>query len=73
MTIKVGDRIPSTTLEYMSADGPVKISSDELFAGELGRHAVRQRLGHAVCEHSEHDPLVVALKHYPGVVMTPRV
>ncbi|MEE2980789.1 MAG: peroxiredoxin [Pseudomonadota bacterium] len=34
MTIKVGDRIPSTTLEYMSADGPVKISSDELFAGK---------------------------------------
>ena len=34
MTIKVGDRIPSATLEYMSADGPVKISSDELFAGK---------------------------------------
>ena len=34
MTIKVGDRIPSATLEYMSATGPVKISSDELFAGK---------------------------------------
>ena len=34
MTIKVGDRIPSATLEYMSAAGPVKISSDELFAGK---------------------------------------
>ena len=34
MTIKIGDRIPSTALEYMSADGPVAISSDELFAGK---------------------------------------
>ncbi len=34
MTIKVGDRIPSAPLEYMSADGPVEISSDELFAGK---------------------------------------
>ena len=34
MTIKMGDRIPSATLEYMSAAGPVKISSDELFAGK---------------------------------------
>ena len=34
MTIKVGDRIPSATFEYMSADGPVEISSDELFAGK---------------------------------------
>ena len=34
MTIKVGDRIPSATLEYMTADGPVGISSDELFAGK---------------------------------------
>ncbi len=34
MTIKVGDRIPSAPLEYMNADGPVAISSDELFAGK---------------------------------------
>jgi len=34
MTIKAGDRIPSAPLEYMNADGPVEISSDELFAGK---------------------------------------
>ncbi len=34
MTIKVGERIPSVTLEHMSADGPAQISSDELFAGK---------------------------------------
>ena len=34
MTIKVGERIPSVTLEHMSADGPAEISSDELFAGK---------------------------------------
>jgi peroxiredoxin len=34
MTIKVGDRVPSAPLEYMSADGSVEISSDELFAGK---------------------------------------
>ena len=34
MTIKVGDRIPSATLEHMTADGPAKISSDALFAGK---------------------------------------
>ena len=36
MTIKVGDRVPSAPLEYMSPDGPVGISSDELFAGKRG-------------------------------------
>ena len=34
MTIKVGERIPSVTLEHMSADGPAEISSNELFAGK---------------------------------------
>ena len=34
MTIKVGERLPSVTLEHMSADGPAQISSDELFAGK---------------------------------------
>jgi len=34
MTIKVGEKIPTTTLFYMGADGPTKISSDELFAGK---------------------------------------
>ena len=34
MTIKPGERIPSTTLEHMSADGPAEISSDALFAGK---------------------------------------
>ena len=34
MTIKVGDRIPSTTLHHMTADGPAALSSDELFGGK---------------------------------------
>ena len=34
MTIQVGDRIPSTTLHHMTADGPAEISTDELFAGK---------------------------------------
>ncbi len=34
MIIKVGERIPSVTLEHMSADGPAEILSDELFAGK---------------------------------------
>lgn len=31
MTIKVGDRIPSAKLTVMTADGPSKVSTDELF------------------------------------------
>ena len=34
MTIKVGDRIPSTTLHHMTAGGPAELSSDELFGGK---------------------------------------
>jgi peroxiredoxin len=34
MIIKVGERIPSVTLEHMSVDGPAEILSDELFAGK---------------------------------------
>ncbi len=34
MTIAVGERVPSVTLEHMSPDGPAEISSDELFAGK---------------------------------------
>ena len=34
MTIKVGERVPSVTLEHISADGPTQISSHELFAGK---------------------------------------
>ncbi|MSO75607.1 MAG: peroxiredoxin [Alphaproteobacteria bacterium] len=34
MTIKVGDKIPSTTLRHMTADGPKDISTDELFSGK---------------------------------------
>ena len=34
MTIKVGDRVPSTTLHHMTDDGPAEISSDELFGGK---------------------------------------
>ncbi len=34
MTIKIGDRIPSATLRHLGADGPVEISTDELFKGK---------------------------------------
>jgi len=34
MTIKVGDKVPSATFRYLSAEGPKEISSDELFGGK---------------------------------------
>lgn len=34
MTIKVGDKIPSVTLNLMTEDGPGAITTDELFAGK---------------------------------------
>ena len=34
MTIKVGDKIPSATLRYPSAEGPKEITTDELFRGK---------------------------------------
>ena len=34
MTIKVGDRIPSTTLHHMTAEGPAEISTAALFGGK---------------------------------------
>ncbi len=34
MTIQVGDKIPSETLSYMTADGPAEISTDEIFSGK---------------------------------------
>jgi glutaredoxin/glutathione-dependent peroxiredoxin len=34
MAIKVGDRIPSVTLRYVSPEGPKAVSSDEFFAGK---------------------------------------
>ena len=34
MTIKVGDKIPSVTLRYMTSDGVRAVSSDEFFAGK---------------------------------------
>ena len=33
MTIQVGDKVPSATLRYLSAEGPKEITTDELFAG----------------------------------------
>ena len=32
MTIKVGDKVPSVTLRYLTPEGPKAISSDEFFA-----------------------------------------
>ena len=32
--IKVGDKIPSTKLKHMTANGPAEISTDELFGGK---------------------------------------
>jgi glutaredoxin/glutathione-dependent peroxiredoxin len=34
MTIKLGDKIPSATLKYLSPEGPKEISTDELFRGK---------------------------------------
>ena len=34
MTIKVGDRVPSVTLRYLSAEGMQSVSSDEFFKGK---------------------------------------
>lgn len=34
MTIAVGDKIPSSTLTTMTADGPGPVSTDEFFAGK---------------------------------------
>ena len=34
MTIKVGDKVPTATLRYLSPEGPKEISTDELFAGK---------------------------------------
>jgi peroxiredoxin len=34
MTIKVGDKIPSVTLRYLSPKGPKGVGSDEFFAGK---------------------------------------
>ena len=34
MTIKVGDKVPSGALAHMTADGPAKITTDELFSGK---------------------------------------
>lgn len=33
MTVKVGDRIPATTLTKVTAEGPDQVSSDEFFKG----------------------------------------
>jgi glutaredoxin/glutathione-dependent peroxiredoxin len=34
MTIKVGDKIPASTLTTMTAEGPKPVSSDDLFKGK---------------------------------------
>ena len=34
MTISVGDRIPNVIMHEMGSDGPVELSSDELFSGK---------------------------------------
>lgn len=34
MTIKAGDTIPAATVEEMTADGPIDVSTDALFAGK---------------------------------------
>jgi peroxiredoxin len=34
MTIKVGDKVPSATLKYLSPEGPKEITTDELFGGK---------------------------------------
>ena len=34
MAIKVGDKVPSATLKYLSPEGPKEITTDELFGGK---------------------------------------
>ncbi len=34
MAIQVGDKVPSTTLQHMTAGGPAHISTDEVFGGK---------------------------------------
>jgi len=34
MAIKVGDKVPSGSLKYLSPEGPKEISTDELFGGK---------------------------------------
>ena len=34
MTIKVGDKVPSATLRYLSPEGPKEITTDELLKGK---------------------------------------
>ena len=34
MAIKVGDKVPSATLQHMTAEGPADISTDEVFGGK---------------------------------------
>ena len=34
MAIQVGGKVPGTTLQHMTAEGPADISTDELFAGK---------------------------------------
>jgi len=34
MTIKIGDKVPSATLRYLSPEGPKEITTDELFSGK---------------------------------------
>ncbi|MCF6369857.1 peroxiredoxin [Rhizobium halophilum] len=34
MTIAIGDRLPAATFKEKSADGPVEVTTDELFAGK---------------------------------------
>ncbi len=34
MTIKVGDKVPQSTLTQMTAEGPAPISTDDIFGGK---------------------------------------
>ncbi len=34
MTIKVGDKVPSVTLKFLSPEGPKEITTDDLFRGK---------------------------------------
>ena len=34
MTIKVGDKVPTATLKYLTPEGPKEITTDDLFRGK---------------------------------------
>ena len=71
MTIKVGDRIPSATLEHMTADGPALRARKVAIVGSggSGKSALARELGPAMGLDVYH---LDAMFWKPGWVRTPK-